>query len=77
MEEESTIPDKIDGIIFPLPLEEKFKCWELIEELIKERLREHKSNKNYIDYTSGAYCSYCAKRKRLKGDGSIEPLCTC
>jgi hypothetical protein len=34
--EDSTIKDKIDGIIFPLPFEEKIKCWELIEDLIVE-----------------------------------------
>jgi DnaJ-class molecular chaperone len=34
--EESTTKDKIDGIIFSLPFEDKIKCWELIEQLINQ-----------------------------------------
>lgn len=40
--EDSTTSDKIDGIIFPLPYEDKIKCWDLIEQLIYERLEESK-----------------------------------
>jgi hypothetical protein len=32
----TSITDKIDGVIFSLPLEERFKCWDLIEQLIEE-----------------------------------------
>jgi hypothetical protein len=45
MDENTTISDKIDGIIFPLPFEDKIKCWELIEELITERIEETKVKK--------------------------------
>ncbi len=34
--EDSTIKDKIDGIIFSLSFEDKIKCWELIEQLINK-----------------------------------------
>ena len=35
-EEENTTTDKIDGIIFDLPLEKQHKLWDLIELLIEE-----------------------------------------
>lgn len=38
---------------------------------------EVKNNSSNLNVNSSIFCDYCGKRKRLKGDGSIEPLCTC
>jgi len=51
----NTIVDKIDGVIFNLPLDEKIKLWGLIELLIEERIIEEKEVK----------CSNCGKLPRL------------
>jgi len=38
--EESTLEDKMDGIMFPLPLEEKGKLWDMIEEFAESLAKE-------------------------------------
>jgi hypothetical protein len=54
MDENTKISDKIDGIIFPLPFKDKIKCWELIEELITERIEETKVKKFSIPDVIGS-----------------------
>jgi hypothetical protein len=65
MDENTTISDKIDGIIFPLPFEDKIKCWELIEELITERIEETKVKKFSISDVRGSLPSDCYIRNKI------------
>lgn len=64
MDENTTISDKIDGIIFPLPFEDKIKCWELIEELITERIEENKVKKFSISDVISSVCVSCDEEKQ-------------
>lgn len=54
----TTIADQIDGIIFPLPLEEKFKLWDLIEAYVKEEIEASRINK--------CNCSKCTRLPDLE-----------
>lgn len=47
------------------------KCRRLINEVINELSKLHQPT--VID----RFCPKCANAKMFKGDGSIEPLCTC
>lgn len=65
MEEKISITDRIDGILFDLPFEDKIKCWELIEDLIQERIIEF--------CTSNVGNSICGKCKHYKECSDLLP----
>jgi hypothetical protein len=54
MKDNTSITDKIDGVIFDLPFEDKIKCWELIEKLIDERIKEF-----HLSDVSSSVCGNC------------------
>jgi hypothetical protein len=50
----TTTSDKIDGVIWSLPFEERMKCWDLIEELVKEETKNlYTEEQLKIVYTKG------------------------
>jgi hypothetical protein len=61
MGEKTSTVDKIDGVIFNLTFEDKIKCWELIEDLIQERITEF-----CISNVSNSFCGNCKHYQECK-----------
>ena len=65
MGEITSTTDKIDGVIFDLPFNSRIKCWQLIEELIQERITEF-----CISNVSNSVCGNC---KHFKECSDVLP----